>query len=378
MIKGYLDRVDQKQAAGWAFEPNAPKPLRVRAVLEGVTLAEGCADRMRPDVAAQLKTSGSHGFTILLPKIAPDSLDKIEVEAQHGETWVKLKRSTRAGILDQIGIQPAPQKKGEFPQNVRGIDQETALLRKAVVGSYPLPDLATLRQSGPFPSVEHFFESSFPYFRQLRYYTRMRRTSRLLDFGCGYGRLAIPLSAYLDRDEGHYCGIDTDAAVVRHNVATFAAVPNIEFRHVDIYSKQYNPDGRPMASLNEQHFAAPFDLAFLFSVFTHVLPDDLDTLVGFLASNLAPRGEILSTWFLINAETDAAIEQGLAWMRFATPYGSARIDREDVPEAAVAYPEPLAVEAFRRAGFTEVSVHYGNWRGSIDSWLGQDLIVARR
>jgi SAM-dependent methyltransferase len=121
MIKGYLDQVNQRQATGWAFEPDAPKPLRVRAVLEGVTLAEGCADRMRPDVAAQLKTSGSHGFTISLPQIAPDSLDKIEVEAQHGETWVKLKRSTRVGLLDRLGINRTnPRKPGTGYQDFDG------------------------------------------------------------------------------------------------------------------------------------------------------------------------------------------------------------------------------------------------------------------
>jgi len=58
-------------------------------------------------------------------------------------------------------------------------------------------------------------------------------------------------------------------------------------------------------------------------------------------------------------------------------YGVARIDNPDVPEGAVAYHETDVIERFAKAGLTDVRVHYGKWRGCDDSWIWQDVVVAR-
>jgi SAM-dependent methyltransferase len=267
----------------------------------------------------------------------------------------------------------------ELPDDTRQIDAVVARLKTAPGIRAGLPELAVLQQSGPFKSVNQFFASSFDYFRHLLYYTSITPSSRVMDFGCGLGRMAIPFSAFLE-GRGAYVGLDTDGTVIERDKAMFAGRPRIAFRHVDIFNKHYNPAGKPAAEvLAAERFEAPFDLAFLFSVFTHILPEDLDAVIGFLAANLGPKGEIFSTWFLTDAATQGAIDAGTASRRFATPYGTARIDRPANPEAAVAYPVEEALAAFRRAGFTDVRPHFGKWRDkALDSWLWQDGIVARK
>ena len=267
----------------------------------------------------------------------------------------------------------------EIPEDTVEIDKVVSRLKTVPGIRRSLPELSVLQQSGPFKSVNQFFASSFDYFRHLLYYTSITPSSRVMDFGCGLGRMAIPFSAFLESERGFYCGLDTDGTVIERDKAMFAGRKNVEFRHVDIFNKHYNPVGKPATEvLAAQRFEAPFDLAFLFSVFTHILPDDLDAVIGFLAANLGSKGEIFSTWFLTDDATQAAINAGKASRRFATPYGIARIDRPENPEAAVSYPVEQAVDAFRGAGFTDVRTHFGKWRGSIDSWLWQDGILARR
>ena len=129
--------------------------------------------------------------------------------------------------------------------------------------------------------------------------------------------------------------------------------------------------------LAERDFGGPFDLVFLFSVFTHILPEHCDFLLRALHSQLIGGGEIYSSWFLLNEETQRAIDSGYAHRWFETKHGAARIGNPGVPEGAVAYYEADVVERFARAGLIDVRIHYGKWRGCDDSWIWQDVIVAR-
>ena len=263
------------------------------------------------------------------------------------------------------------------PRDVSAIDQLTTEIRDRISGTVELPDENWMKQSGPFPSVQQFFNSAFNNFKELLHYTNLTPSHRTLDYGCGLARLAIPMSGYLDPDNGFYCGVDTDASCIERNRRVFAGHPNFRFEHVNIFSKMYNREGGNFDVLLEQDFGGPFDLAFLFSVFTHILPEHCDMMLRFLRSQLRGGGEVFSSWFLLNDETERAIESGYAHRDFAWRHGEARIDNPTVPEGAVAYYESDVMERFARAGLTDIRVHYGKWRGCEDSWVWQDIIVAR-
>lgn len=267
--------------------------------------------------------------------------------------------------------------KPEIARDTSEIDGEIARIRKQVSANLELPDKQWIRQSGPFPSVQHFFDSSFKNFKELLYYTSLTSRHRVLDYGCGLGRLAIPMSGYLDAHSSYYCGVDADPSCISRNNRVFGNHKHFRFEHVNIYSKMYNRKGGDVKKLLEHDFGEPFDLAFLFSVFTHILPDDCNFLLEFLRSQLAGSGEIFSTWFLLNDETQQAIDAGQAHRKFANQFGVARIDNPKVPEGAVAYYEQDVLERFTKAGLSDIRVHYGKWRGCVDSWVWQDIIVAR-
>jgi SAM-dependent methyltransferase len=265
----------------------------------------------------------------------------------------------------------------EIRGNTVEIDEECKRIRERIAPDLELPDAQWTLQSGPFKSAQHFFDSSFQNFKELLYFTGLTPQHRVLDYGCGLGRLSIPMSAYLDAAGGSYCGVDTNASCISRNSRVFGDYENFRFIHANIYSKMYNRQGKSIQELLKHDFGEPFDLAFLFSVFTHILSNDCDFLLKFLRSQLLEPGEIFTSWFLLNDETQSAIDAGQSGRNFEYSHGDARIENKEVPEGAVAYYEQDVLERFKKAGFSDVRVHYGMWRGCVKSWVYQDIIVAR-
>ena len=104
----------------------------------------------------------------------------------------------------------------------------------------------------------------------------LKPNHRVLDIGCGIGRMAVPLTSYLS-PQGSYWGIEIVKEGIRwcgsHITPRY---PNFRFMHADIYNKFYNPTGPLAASKYRVPFDdKSFDVVFLTSVFTHMLPDDL-------------------------------------------------------------------------------------------------------
>ena len=91
--------------------------------------------------------------------------------------------------------------------------------------------------SGDFKAVGLQFRSYFTEFGGLR------PDDRVLDVGCGIGRMAVPLTSFLS-SKGRYEGFE----IVREGVAwcqknISARFPNFVFRHADIRNNAYNAKG---------------------------------------------------------------------------------------------------------------------------------------
>src|SRR5262245_9249020 len=67
----------------------------------------------------------------------------------------------------------------------------------------------------------------------------IRPDSKVLDVGCGLGRLARPLTKYLNG--GEYCGVDIVKSSIEWCRANYASYQNFDFRYADVYNTVYNP-----------------------------------------------------------------------------------------------------------------------------------------
>lgn len=202
----------------------------------------------------------------------------------------------------------------------------------------------------------------------------------VLEPGCGTGRMARPLTTYLNAD-GSYDGFD----VVREAVDTCveeisASNPNFRFQHVDVHNRVYNKGGK----LDPKSFPFPypdesFDLVFLTSVFTHMLPPEVRHYMDEIRRVLRPNGRSLMTFFLLNPDSLAAIDAGQTKRTFQHEGDGYRYDLPGRPEAAVAYREEDALSLIDEAGLAlDGEVHHGRWMGQKPSAAGQDVIVVKR
>jgi SAM-dependent methyltransferase len=206
----------------------------------------------------------------------------------------------------------------------------------------------------------------------------LRPDERVLDVGSGAGRVAIPLSDYLT--EGTYEGFDTSAPSVewcRENITPRA--PNFTFRHVDIHNKTYNPAGTiDPGSFRFPYEDSAFDFVYLTSIFTHMLPADIEHYFAEIARVLRPDGRWLATWFLLDEEALALLAEGRSALDFKHDLGSYRVVNLEQHEDAIAYPSDFVLGLYGRFGF-DVTADLGQWAGrppSATNRDGQDILLA--
>lgn len=110
---------------------------------------------------------------------------------------------------------------------------------------------------------------------------------------------SLSLTHYL-ASEGGYDGIDIIPEAIKWCTRKISReYPRFCFHFADIYSTNYNPKGRVKAS----DYAFPFDkdsfdFVILASVFTQMLPEDMEHDVSEMAQMLKPGGTCFCDIFL--------------------------------------------------------------------------------
>jgi SAM-dependent methyltransferase len=136
----------------------------------------------------------------------------------------------------------------------------------------------------------------------------------MLDVGCGTKIVKTLLDHSLP--VGRYVGIDVSTAVIDWLNANVTD-PRFEFHHLDARNDLYNPTGTPLAQFQQLPVGqSRFDLICLFSVFTHLAPDDYVAMLRLLHRHVKTDGRLLFSLFLNDAERPSpfalAVEAALA------------------------------------------------------------------
>lgn len=216
--------------------------------------------------------------------------------------------------------------------------------------------------------------------RQLVEHGGIRPTDRVLEAGCGIGRMAIQLTSYLDVGT-EYHGFDIVADGIEWcRTRITPRHPNFHFQHSNVYNYLYNPGGTVPASEYRFPFDdASFDFVFLTSVFTHMLRADMENYLREVGRVLRPGGRCFITWFLRNAEADALTEAGRSTMLFHWPLEGCWTIHPEQPEDAIAFAEDHVRELYDRNGLRIVEpILHGSWSGRSDTVGYQDIVVAEK
>ena len=224
-------------------------------------------------------------------------------------------------------------------------------------------------------SVDHFKRQIPVYLKEVRQFG-LKPSDKVLDVGCGNGKLGIALTKYLTA-EGSYDGFDIVATAI--NWCSTNITPkyaNFRFIHADVYNTHYNPQGKYKASEYLFPFKdETFDFVQLGSLFTHLVPESVDHYLAEIARVLKPNGICLITYYLLTPTSLKGIEAGWASNKFPFVYGSeiCRVANQDNPEHVVAYDENFIRSSYLKHGLhVEEPIVYGKW------WWGdagdQDMI----
>lgn len=204
------------------------------------------------------------------------------------------------------------------------------------------------------------------------------RAMRVLDIGCGTGRMAAPLLSYLDPGAG-YVGFDVSRAAVAACRRRFGARrEDFRFVHVDVRNHEYRSGG----AIEETALAFPavdgeIDVAMATSVFSHMRLESIRHYLDETYRVLKPGGRFMFTAFVLTPERVAAIAEGQAALAFQPWEDGAMVVDPRSPERAIAHPQAALEAVVREAGFAlPGGVVYGGWLPPTHYAGGQDLFVA--
>ncbi|HEV7327683.1 MAG TPA: class I SAM-dependent methyltransferase [Bosea sp. (in: a-proteobacteria)] len=202
---------------------------------------------------------------------------------------------------------------------------------------------------------------------------RLQPHERVFDIGCGIGRMAVPLTQYLDPERGSYDGVDPVMDGILWCAQTITPVyPRFRFQRLDIAHPLYNPQGSLPGNEVRFGFAnQSFDFIIMTSVATHLPPDELVVYLNEAARLLAPGGRLFLTAFALDGSTTG--QERLKFRRWGEGPGWYAI--EEAPLAAAGVDAGFLLEHATQAGLAVERLDPGHWRGQSAAHY-QDLLVA--
>ncbi|KIN72051.1 class I SAM-dependent methyltransferase [Sulfitobacter guttiformis] len=192
---------------------------------------------------------------------------------------------------------------------------------------------------------------------------------RILDIGCGIGRIATALRRA--GSDVRYSGFD----IVKYGILwcqkKLSERDGYHFTHADIFNPFYNPRGRidPCAYV----FPYPdksFDLLIAVSVYTHLLEAETRAYFAQSMRVMDSTGKAYFTTFLVDDDIPPQ-----AHFAFQHRIGAAFIERMEEPEMAVGYSLAFWEALAAQHGARISKVNPGSWRGQQGLKDYQDCLI---
>ena len=242
------------------------------------------------------------------------------------------------------------------------------LVRKIVY--YPIDILESLSNKNKnIPKKGDIFIGSGDFVAQgkqqldlLTTYGGLKPENNVLDIGSGIGRTAYSLKTFLNKT-AKYEGFD----VVEKGVVWCQKNISNEYQNFNFTYTPLNNDLYFLTDKKAEKFKFPyendsFETVFLFSVFTHMQPIEVQNYLNEIQRVLKPNGKCLSTFFVYNSENEQHISENLGEFNFTFLKDGFRLMNEKVPSANIAFSENKLNEMLKIAGLNKINQVNGFWK----------------
>jgi len=222
----------------------------------------------------------------------------------------------------------------------------------------------------------------------MQYFTELaglKPDEKVLEIGYSIGRMAVPLAKYMTQN-GSYEGIGVVSKDVYWCKKNLSNCSNFNFRSADINHPSHNPGGKHSASEYKLPFEDnSFNFAFLISAFTHMLPEEMENLLGEVARVLKKGGRCLITYLLSNDESIELVNAGKAALSFK--HEASEQSRQELnmigdwsaQDDLIAHDESHVLALYKQYGLEIAKqIHYGFWCGREYGLSFQDIIIATK
>jgi SAM-dependent methyltransferase len=232
---------------------------------------------------------------------------------------------------------------------------------------------------GPRDSISHYYRWIWEYLAYLTLLADLKRTSVVLELGCGHGRTAHGLLSYL-RSPGEYNGLDVDRrriADAQQRIESRWA--NFRFLQADVYNRHYNPDGKVSAVDYVFPFDdARFDVIYAASLFSHLLPGEAANYMRQMTRVLKPGGKCLVSFFMLDnyRGTGTTISSDYDLDHPFPGHQGVAVKYPDFPDTVVGYRRSVIERYATDAGLSVLKVIPGLWTQNT-AWAvnEQDLLL---
>ena len=147
-----------------------------------------------------------------------------------------------------------------------------------------------------FKDDQEFVRTAVRDVKRLERLAGLNEESRLLDWGCGAGRLAVGVREHFSSHRiADYHGVDVQPDLIDW-ARTNLTAPGYRFTCVDVSNERYNPAGLPQRTLSAD--PASVDVLYGYSVFSHMNDEDTAAYLGLIGEALSDKGRAFVTGFV--------------------------------------------------------------------------------
>ena len=241
------------------------------------------------------------------------------------------------------------------------------------------------RRGDPWQSLHNigpgdFQSSGANLMEELIAYAGLRPCDRVLDIGCGVGRVTLPLAGFLDASGG-YVGFDISRRAVEACRKRFAASrPDFAFVWLDARNGDYNAGGAiPETEARFPCDDASIDLAFAASVFSHLRMETIGRYLIEAARVLKPGGRFLFTAYALTPARREAVERHETRLALLAWGETSMVMDPRSPERAIGHDAEALTAAIEAAGLRLLAPwRAGDWAPDAELGGWQDIWVVEK